>query len=93
MTKDDYGMAPMKAKEATNFLVPSLGEDDAGGRVFVFDNQADLDSTKAFYDTLGKESAFLFSWTFAKDLTLVQINGDLPEDKAKQYEAALAGMK
>ncbi|WP_267206730.1 hypothetical protein [Salinibacillus xinjiangensis] len=32
MTKDDYGMAPMKAEEGFRFLIPSLGE-GAGGRI------------------------------------------------------------
>lgn len=92
MTKDDYGMAPMVAAEGTRFLVLSLGE-GAGGRVMSFKTQKDLDKTKAFYDDLAKESAFLFSWTFAKDNILVQINGDLPEDLAKQYEAALNDLR
>ncbi len=92
MTKEDYGLAPMAATEATRFLIPSLGE-DTGGRAFIFENQEDLNRTKAYYDELGKASAAFFSWTFTNGLTLVQITGDLPEDKAKQYEAALQGMK
>ena len=92
MTKDDYGAAPMLATEGTRFLIPSLGN-DAGGRVFVFASQAALEKTKAYYDELGKESAMFFSWTFADDLTLVQINGDLPEEKARQYEVALKAME
>ena len=88
MTKDDYGLAPMVAKEGKRFLIPSLGEDN-GGRIFTFNNTEDLEKTKAYYDDLGKESAAFFSWTFVKDKVLVQINGDLPEDKAKKYEAAL----
>jgi hypothetical protein len=88
MTKDDYGMAPMKAKEAKYILIPSLCE-DCGGRVFSFENEEDLKQTKAYYDELGKESAMLFSWTLAKGNILVQLNGDLPEEKYKEYEKAL----
>jgi hypothetical protein len=35
----------------------------------------------------------LFSWVFVKDNIVVQINGDLPEEQAKKYEAALNGLK
>lgn len=88
MTKDDYGMAPMKAEEAKRFLIPSLGE-DAGGRIFSFDNSKDLEQTKEYYDALGKESAMLFSWTATKDNILIQINGDLEEEEFEKYKKAL----
>lgn len=58
-----------------------------------FSSQEDLDKTEAFYVQLGRESAILFSWTFKKDNILVQINGDLPEDKARQYESALNNLR
>jgi len=89
MTKDDYGMAPMLAIEGTRFLIPSLCP-DCGGRVLSFSSQEDLETTKAYYIELGRSSAAFFSWVFTKDNILVQINGELPEETAKQYEAALA---
>lgn len=92
MTKDDYGMAPMKAKEATRFLIPSLGE-DMGGRIFVYDNKKDLEEMKAYYDELGKASAMLFSWTIAHGNVLVQISGDLPEEEYNKYKTALENIK
>lgn len=92
MTKDDYGIAPMRAVEGTRFLIPSMCS-DCGGRVFAFANQEDLDLTKQFYIEMGKASALAFSWTFEKDNILVQINGDLPEDEARAYESAINGMK
>lgn len=88
MTKDDYGMAPMRAIEGTRFLIPSLCS-DCGGRIFSFSSQEDLDLTKTYYEELGRSSAMFFSWILVKDNILVQINGDLPEEKAKQYEASL----
>lgn len=91
MTKDDYGMAPMTAVEGTRFLIPSLCS-DCGGRVFSFASPEDLEMMKAYYVELGRVSAIFFSWVFVKDNILVQINGDLPEEKAKQYEAALDAM-
>ena len=92
MTVDDYGMAPMTAVEGSRFLIPSLCA-DCGGRIFSFASQKDLDAMEAFYVELGKSSALFFSWVFTNDNILVQINGDLPETTAQQYEAALAGME
>lgn len=88
MTKDDYGFAPMIAIEGARFLITSLCS-DCGGRILNFASQEDLEKTRAYYVEMGKESAAFFSWTFAKDNILVQINGDLPEENARQYEAAL----
>ncbi|WP_458353427.1 hypothetical protein [Peribacillus frigoritolerans] len=92
MTKDDYGMAPMKAEEAKIVLLPSVCE-DCGGRIFSFENEDDLLQTKAYYDEMGKESAILFSWTLNKDNILVQLNGDLPEEKYNEYKKALENIK
>ena len=80
------------AAEGIRFFTPSLGE-DTGGRVMRYETQADLERAKGYYDELGKASAMFHSWTYAKDLTLVQITGELPEEQAKQYEAALAAVQ
>lgn len=88
MTVDDYGLAPLQAKEGTRFFIPSICP-NCGGRIMSFKDQDGLDATKHYYDELGKGSAMFFSWVFVKDNILVQINGDLPEDKAKQYEKVL----
>lgn len=92
VTKDDYGMAPMTAAEGTRFLIPSLCP-DCGGRIFSFTSQADLAAMETYYVELGRSSAAFFSWVFVKDNILVQINGDLAEDKAKGYQAALNELK
>lgn len=86
MDKKDYGAAPYVCA-GTRFFTPSLGE--KGGRLFICDNTADRDALADFYIKLGKGSAMLFSWVFVKGNVLVQINGDLPEATAKQYEAAI----
>jgi len=87
MTKDDYGMAPYVC-EGTRFLVPSLGE-NSGGRIFICESIDKLESLQAYYTELGEISALFFSWVFTKDNILVQINGDLAEEIARQYEQAL----
>jgi len=92
ITKDDYGMAPMTAVEGSRFLVPSLCA-DCGGRIFSFASQQDLEAIEAYYVELGRSSSLFFSWVFVKDNILVQINGDLDEGLARQYEAALDAME
>jgi len=87
MGKDDYGFAPYVC-EGTRFLVPSLGE-DSGGRLFICENKADRDLLAGYYNELGRSSAAFFSWVFVKGNILVQINGDLPEETARKYEAAI----
>lgn len=84
MTKDDYGIGPYVCT-GTHFSIDAT----AGGRVFICDNDQDRDAIAAYYNDLGKASALFFSWVFVKGNVVVQINGDLPEDKARQYEAAM----
>jgi hypothetical protein len=92
MTKDDFGMAPMKSEDGLRFLIPSLGEDN-GGRIISYKNSKDLDEMKKYYDDLGKNSAIFFSWTTKHENILVQINGDLEESEFKKYEKALKAIK
>ena len=87
MTKDDYGIAPYVC-EGTRFHIPSLGN-NSGGRVFICDSIDHMDALKSYYTKLGESSALFFSWVFTKDNVLVQINGDLAENIAKQYEQAI----
>ena len=91
MTMDDYGLAPMTAVEGTRFFIPSLCE-GCGGRAFSFTSLDDLEMMRAYYDEWGRVSAAFFSWVLVKDNILIQINGDLSEERARQYEAALDTM-
>ena len=90
MAKDDYGLAPM-ADEGIRFFIPSLGP-DKGGRVMRYSDQETLKMAKEYYDAFCKKSAALFSWAFVNGDILIQINGDLPEEQAKKYEAVLMGI-
>lgn len=87
MTPQDYGAAPFLCT-GTRFLIPSLGE-DSGGRIFICDNKEDRNKLAIYYIELGASSALFFSWVYVKDNIVVQINGELPEATAKQYEAAI----
>lgn len=88
MTRDDYGQAPFVCEGGLRFLIPSLGA-NKGGRVFVCPNAADRDKLAGYYQALAKSSAAFFSHVFTKGNTVLQINGELKDDQAKKYEAAL----
>lgn len=83
----NYGLAPYVCK-GVRFLIPSLGE-DSGGRALACPNAADRDAIAGYYERLGKKSAAFFSWVFVKGNVVVQINGDLEEEKARKYERAI----
>ncbi len=92
MTKDDYGAAPMSAAEGIHFYIPSLCA-DCGGRLYSFATIEDLALMEHYYTELGRQSAWFFSWVFVKDNILIQINGDLPEETAREYEAAINSLE
>lgn len=92
MVPKDYELAPLVAVEGMHFLIPSLCP-DCGGRIYSFASQEDLDKMRKYYVELGRSSAAFFSWVFAQDNILVQINGDLPEERAIQYEAVLNDLR
>ena len=94
MTKDDFGMAPMTAKDAAIFsLIETDNEaDQKNARILTFDNLEDLNATKAYYDDLGKSSAALFSYTAVDEdnLVLMQFNGGLDQELVEQYAESAA---
>lgn len=88
MTKDDYGMAPLKAKEGMIFGVQQGTDGEyQNARIFSFKSIDDLKDTKSYYDNLGKESSMTFSYTAADEdqLVLMQFNGDLPKEVVDKY--------
>lgn len=91
MTKDDYGLAPL-GDEGIRFYIPSLGP-DKGGRVIFYKDLDYRDKALDYYTRMGKESAMLFTWAFANGNIVVQINGDLPEEIAREYERVLNELK
>ncbi len=87
MSPQDRGLAP-NVCYGVHFFVPSI-DPTAGGRVFVCQDPGEQAAIAGYYEALGKSSAAFFSWVFTKGNIVVQINGQLPEDKARQYEAAI----
>ena len=92
MTTGDYGLVPMLAVEGKRFFIPSVCV-DCGGRIMSFTNQEDLTIVQNYYAQMGRFGAVLYSWIFVKDNILVQINGELPEQNAQMYQAALDNLK
>jgi hypothetical protein len=92
MIFDDYGLVPMLAVEGTRFFIPSICP-DCSGRIMSFANQEDLTIVENYYAQMASFGAVLFSWVFVKNNILVQINGELPEERARMYQAALENMK
>lgn len=88
MQPSDYGIAPLVAERGLRFLIPSICE-DCGGRIMSFADAASLSRMAEHYNALGKASAMFFSWVFVRENVLVQINGSLAEERAREYEAAL----
>ncbi|MDH6597051.1 stress protein [Bacillus aerius] len=59
-------------EEGKRILVPSLGE-NAGGRIFKFGNETDLQQAKSYYDELGNAGSMFFSHTYSKGNFLLQM--------------------
>ena len=91
MISDDYGLVPMLALEGIRFYIPSICS-DCGGRIMSFADAEKLQIVRDYYGQMGRFSAVLFSWVFVKDNILVQINGELPEADAREYQAVLINL-
>lgn len=88
MTKDDYGMAPLKAINGMIFgIAPGSDGEYQNARIFSFETLDDLNDTKDYYDDLGRQSSVTFSYTAADEdkLLLMQFNGDLPKETVDKY--------
>ena len=92
MGVDDYGLAPYRGT-GTRFYTPSLCEDKCSGRIIITDNDEDKEVLLQYYEGLPKASAALFTWVTSRDNIILQLNGDIPEEEFRKYEAALNAME
>ena len=83
---DACGLIDCKC-DGTRFLIPSLCSDgDCGGRVFeCATHQAQIEMFN-YYAQFCESSPLLCSHLFVDGAILVQINSDLPADRARRYE-------
>lgn len=85
LPNDEFGNI---RKEGKRLLVPSLGA-DAGGRLFLFDNEENLKKAKSYYDELGNNGPMFYSHTHQSGLFLIQMNGDMEDNEFAKYAASL----
>lgn len=85
LPSDEFGNI---RKEGKRLLVPSLG-DDAGGRLFLFANEENLQKAKSYYDELGNSGPMFYSHTHRSGLFLIQMNGDMEDNEFAKYAASL----
>lgn len=83
METDDFGIVPKLTDDAMIFTINV--ENDQNARVFKFNSSEDLTKVKEVYDKLGKETAMLFSHTYAKGNFLIQANGDIKKEDFEKY--------
>ena len=75
-------------EEGKRILVPSLGE-NAGGRIFKFGNETDLQQAKSYYDELGNAGSMFFSHTYWKGNFLLQMNGEMKDSEFEKYKKVM----
>lgn len=75
-------------EEEKRILVPALG-DDAGGRLFEFEETEDLEKAKAYYDELSAQGPLFFSHTYSKGNFLLQMNGDMEDSEFEKYKKVM----
>lgn len=76
-------------KKQVRFLIPSIGP-DAGGRVFTFEEEEDLNTVRSYYEGLNDLGGlFCCSHVYTDGLVLVQVPGDVPKNRADEYGRVL----
>lgn len=81
-------VVPKTYEEAHRFEIPSLGP-DAGGLIYTFSSQEDLNAVENYYELISEWGVFGRPWIYTNGKVLVMVNGDLPEDQVLGYEDAL----
>lgn len=85
LPNDEFGNI---RKEGKRILIPSLGT-DSGGRLFLFEDEENLNKTKSYYDELGNSGPLFYSHTHQSGLFLLQMNGDMDDNEFAKYAASL----
>lgn len=87
-TKDERdGLSTWMVVAATPFQLSP--QEQERGVLLVFKDPAALEKMRAYYVGLGKSLPQYKSWVFVQGNVLLQINGEVPEAKAKEYAAVL----
>jgi hypothetical protein len=78
-----------EAPEVLESAEPAEVPGDSGGRIFVFDNQHDLETMRNYYENGIPHMLGFSTHLYEEELVLVQINDELPKDKADEYGEVL----
>ena len=92
MSKTDYESAPQLATTALAFYVPSVlncCSEEPRGLVMTFDNDKDLEATRAYYDMRGQEVVWYAREVFVRDNVLLVMTASVPVDMARNYGRVL----
>lgn len=88
-------VAPDVAEDGIRFVLPELepiAGPGAGGRVWTFSKPQDMQLMRGYYEDLQEKQPDRKSWLYERDNILLQINGQLPEERAKVFEALLKSL-
>ena len=82
---------PVDPNAGMQCVIPSLSP-DYSAQIYAFNDPTQLVELRSYYDRMTEADLASFSWVFVKDNVLVHIDGNLPDDWAGNYEAALKKM-
>lgn len=89
LSKDERdGLSTRMGVETIRFRISSTGDDQVG-MILTFQHAADLLEMKKYYLGLNQSLPRYRSWIFTQDNILLQINDEVPEQKASEYRAVL----
>lgn len=87
LTKSPDDLVPDNFVDGTRFAITTL--EDGGGRVYAFDSAEDLQLMQDYYEGV---TDLFFAWVYTHDNVLLQLNGNLSEDEAREFLAVLEGL-
>jgi len=87
---NQFGL-PAETTELIRFAIPSVGK-DIQGCILTFELKDNLNKVRNYYADLNDKGQ-PHTWSFMKDNILLVIDGVVPEEKARQYESALIGLR
>ena len=86
-------IVPYRITGQTSFLYPTGCSGCREGLVYALASDADADSMKGFFSGLPKRPLPGSIWIFSKGNVIVLLDGSMPEQLARKYDAALQAMR
>lgn len=89
--REEHGLANLGFKDVRHILVPALGEGE-GGYLFLFEDKADLEKLKAYYEEPGKSTLMPNSLAYAQDNILLQMSDQMSQTEFDRYVEVIKGL-